>query len=97
MEQFNTEQLTQLLDAKRYDEARQMLDSFFAQPLSEDDKGAVAFNKAMVFIEANKELNREHLRRLRTLLDELNELEKTGSNEDTQRRIDQIRKEISEY
>lgn len=95
MENFEQE-LTQLLDAGKTAEAKKLIEDFLAQPLDEKQTGELAFNKAMVYIRAKNEINKEYIQKAREILTQLNELDKNQNQSDNTKAIDDIRKKIQE-
>ena len=95
MENFE-QQLTQLLDQSKTAEAKKLIEDFLAQPLDEKQKGEIAFNKAMVYIRAKNEINKEYIQKAREILTQLNELDKNQNKSDSDAAIENIRKKISE-
>lgn len=95
MENFE-ENLTALLDSGKTAEAKKLIEDFLAQPLSKEQQGELAFNKAMVYIRAKNEINKEYIAKAREILNQINELEKKEASEDTAKQIEDIKKKIAE-
>lgn len=95
MENFE-QQLTKLLDEGKIAEAKKLIEDFLAQPLDEKQKGEIAFNKAMVYIRAKNEINKEYIQKAREILGQLDELDKQEHGANNDQAIGDIRKKIQE-
>lgn len=93
MDQFE-QQLDELLKAGKTAEAKKLIEDLIAAPLSEKDQGAVAFNRAMVYIRAKNELNKQYIAKAKEILAELNDLDQLQRDTDKSQKIDDIRSQI---
>jgi hypothetical protein len=93
---IDTEKLEKLMEEEKWDEARQMLEDFFASEMTPEEKGAIYTNMAMVYMKVMNRINEQYEKALDDAIDVLKEINKTESEVLDNINIHNIRKQIQE-
>ena len=93
---IDTEKLEKLMEEEKWDEARQMLEDFFASEMTPEEKGAIYTNMAMVYMKVMNRINEQYEKALDDAIDVLKEINKTESEVLDNNNIHNIRKQIQE-
>ncbi len=93
---FDAEKLEKLMGEEKWDEARQMLEDFFAVEMTPAEKGAIYTNMAMVYMKVMNKINEQYEKALDDAIDVLKEINKTEGEVLDNINIHNIRKQIQE-
>lgn len=96
MDQFNEEQLNQLLSENKLDEAKEMITQVLDRPLTSEEKGAALVTLAAAYIKASNEANKRYEQALDDVLASLKKIDETQSQANDQIDIAATQQQISE-
>jgi len=92
----NIDQITQLLQERKFDDVRKIIEDFLNQQTTPQQQGEAAFNKAMVFIKAKTEINKNFLTKANQILDEISKLEKNSDTANAEKQLQELRNRIKD-
>jgi hypothetical protein len=96
MADIDTQKLEKLMEEQKWDEARQMLEDFFASEMTPEEKGAIYTNMAMVYMKVMNRINEQYEQALDDALMVLKDINNTEREVLDAININKIRKQIQE-
>jgi hypothetical protein len=96
MSNIDNEKLEKLMEEQKWDEARQMLEDFFASEMTAEEKGAVYVNMAAIYMKVMNKINEQYESALDDALMVLKDINNTEREVLDAININKIRKQIQE-
>lgn len=96
MKQTEFKKLTALLDQKKFEEAKKLIQDHYSQELTESETGQAYTMIALAYMKAMNQINRRYLDSINQTIKELNELKKVKATLNKHLGIIEAKSEIEE-
>ncbi len=94
--EIDTEKLESLLAENKSEEAKALLEAYFKQPLTDEEKGALYTYYAQVYLEVTKKIQEEYIESLRQIVSDLESLDAYSKGMSDKIQLGQVRAELND-
>lgn len=91
---FDPQVLTELIEQKKFVEAKKIIDDVLSEPLTSEQKGEIYVKVASLYLDISNRINKEYLDELNTAVDLLKQTSKDQKGSEEKIKIAEIKENL---